>query len=108
MDNHDVTKHRQSGFSGGKVRSDPPQGFYERLGIPEDHPLRHMIAPMQEVLIPIRPKLPMEARSSDLSAWTHLEQVIEDFRKFINDAVCLVNSDTQQTLELPVSSLRGN
>jgi hypothetical protein len=107
MDNHDVTKHRQSGFSGGKVRSDPPQGFYESLGIPEDHPLRYMIAPMKEVLIPFQPKLPLEARSSDLADWTHLEQVVDDFRHFINEAVCLANSDAQQTLNLPVSSLRG-
>ena len=106
-DNHDVTKHRQSGFSGGRLRSDPPQGFYERLGVPEGHPLRSHIAPMQEILIPLCPKLPMEARSSDLADCTHLEQVIEDFRRFINEAVCLANSDAQVTLQLPVSVLRG-
>jgi hypothetical protein len=106
-DNHDVTKHRQSGFSGGRVRSDPPSGFYERLGVPKDHPLREIIAPMQEVLIPLHPKLPMDARSSDLADWTHLEKVIEDFRRFINEAVCLANSDAHSTLQLPVSALRG-
>jgi hypothetical protein len=107
-DNHDVTKHRQSGFAGGKIRSDPPHGFYERLGVPDGHPLRSLIAPMQEILMPLRPKLPMEARSSDLADWTHLEQVIEDFRRFINEAVCLANSDAQATLQLPVSALRGS
>jgi hypothetical protein len=105
-DNHDVTKHRESGFHGGKVRSDPPPGFYECLGVPEGHLLRSVIAPMQEVLLPLRPKLPMEARSSDLADWTRLERVIEDFRRFINEAVCLADSDAQATLRLPVSALR--
>lgn len=107
-DNHDVTKHRQSGFHRGKVRSDAPRGFYERLGVPEGHPLRSLIAPMpmQEIQIPLRPKLPMETRSSDLADWTHLEHVIEDFRRFISEAVCLANNDARATLQLPVSSLR--
>jgi hypothetical protein len=102
-----VTKHRQSGFAGGKIRSDSPHGFSERLGVPEGHPLRSLIAPMQEILIPFRPKLPIEARSSDLADWTQLEDVIEDFRRFINEAVCLANSDAQAMLQLPVSVLRG-
>jgi hypothetical protein len=42
-----------------------------------------------------------------LADWTHLEQVIEDFRRFINEAVCLAHSDAQATLQLPVSVLRG-
>lgn len=105
-DNHDVTKHRQAGFSGGKVCMDPPPGFYERLGLPDKHPARTIIAPMQEVLIPLHPKLPLEAQSSDLAAWTRLEKVIEEFRQFINEAVCLANDDTKAKLQLPVTTLR--
>lgn len=105
-DNHDVTKHRQAGFAGGKIRMDPPKGFFERLGLPENHPARTHIAPMQEVLIPLHPKLPMEARSSDLAAWTHLETMIEEFRVFINEAVCLAKDDASATLKLPVTNLR--
>lgn len=105
-DNHDVTKHRQSGFSGGTVRSDPPSGFWERLGVPEGHTLRTLIAPMREILIPRRPKLPMEAQSSDLAEWTQLEHAIEAFRQFINEAICLANDDARATFQLPVSALR--
>lgn len=105
-DNHDVTKHRQGVFPEGKVRMDPPPGFYERLGLPETHPLRILIAPMQEILIPLHPKLPLEDQPSDLADFTRLEQVIEDFRQFINEAVCLANKDAHVTLQLPVSSLR--
>jgi len=47
MENHDVTKHRQSGFHGGKTRSDPPEGFFERLGISGEDPRRIVIAPME-------------------------------------------------------------
>jgi hypothetical protein len=106
-DNHDVTKHRQAGFSGGRLRSDPPPGFFESLGVPEGELRRSLLAPMQQVLIPLRPKLPTEARSSDLADWTQLEQVIEAFQKFINEAVCLANRDAQATLQLPVSVLHS-
>lgn len=106
VENHDVTKHRQSGFEGGKVRSDPPPGFFERLGIPEGHPTRHLIAPMQEVLLPLEPKLPMDARSPKLADLTRLELVIPQFRQFVNDAICLANADAHSTFKLPVAKLR--
>jgi hypothetical protein len=68
--------------------------------------LRDLIAPTQEIFIPLRPKLPMETRSSDLAEWTRLEQVIKDFRSFINEAMCLANADLAMTLRLPVAALR--
>ncbi len=89
------------------MRSDPPPGFFEGLGVPEGDPRRSLIAPMQQVHIPFRPKLPVEAQSSDLADWTQLEKVIEDFRKFINEAVCLANADANSTICLPVSRLRS-
>ena len=105
-DNHDVTKHRQAGFPGGRVRTDPPEGFFESLGVPEGHPARLHYAPMQEVMIPLRPKLPMEAQSSDLAAWTRLEVVIPEFTDFINEAVCVAKDDAASRLRLPVPTLR--
>lgn len=107
QDNHDVSKHRQQSFWGGKTRSDPPPGFFDRLGYPPEHPARNIIAPMSEVLIPIEPKLPIEVLPSDRSSWTKLESLIDNFRTFINEAICLAHQDAKATLNLPITSLRS-
>ena len=41
---HDVSKHRQTICVGGRLRSDPPPGFYESLGI-LNNPIRIFFAP---------------------------------------------------------------
>jgi hypothetical protein len=33
MDVHDVSKHRQTIYTGGKLRLDPPPGFFEACGV---------------------------------------------------------------------------
>ncbi|MBU1413961.1 hypothetical protein KKC22_20800 [Myxococcota bacterium] len=92
-ENHDVTKHRHSGFDGGTIRQDPPPCFYENLGLPKNHPRRNSIVPMQEVLIPLHPKLPEDVKPKALSECTYLEKVIDEFCEFINQGLLLVIKD---------------
>jgi hypothetical protein len=40
VEQHDVSKHRQTIFVGGMARLDPPIGFYESHGIPDDEAIR--------------------------------------------------------------------
>lgn len=108
QDNHDVSKHRQHSFSGGTGRTDPPQGFFESLGFSPGHPARSFIMPMAEVLIPLEPKLPIDALPSELDHWTNLEIVIAEFRRFINDAVSLAHKDAKANLSLPFASLKSS
>jgi hypothetical protein len=99
-DNHDVTKHREQGFSGGRHRSDPPAGHFEALGIPEDSPLRILLAPMAEVLLPRNPKLPIETLPSDRREWVLLEDVESEFRKFFPEALCRAVGDATANIKL--------
>lgn len=104
--NHDVTKHRRADLAGGTVRSDPPPGFFDDMGIPDGHPARHMIAPMKEVLISKHAKLPVDQRPPDLGSWTKLEDVITEFRSFMHQCMCLATEDALSTIRLKVSTLR--
>lgn len=98
VENHDVTKHRQGGFRGGTLRSDPPEGFFEELGIGVDHFLRDQIAPMASVLIPLRPKLPQDEMPNELTEWTKLEEVMAEYRLFLSEALCLAAQDVRRWL----------
>lgn len=98
--NHDVSKHRQHNFSGGVLRSDPPEGYFESLGLTPDDPRAFYFTPMREVLIPKHPKLPMQDRPSDLASWTRLEIVITQFRAFIEQAMTCAHADVTQNFHL--------
>jgi hypothetical protein len=103
FENHDVTKHRHQAMSGGKVRLDPPMGFYEALGIPNDPVARAMYGPMppqEHVDIPRRPKLPTGQRPATRSEWTQLESVEKDFIPFLSMSFCLALQDARRTIIL--------
>jgi len=52
VEQHDVSKHRQTIFCGGRVRSDPPPGFYENLGCsPDDPTAQAVFSPMEEIIL---------------------------------------------------------
>lgn len=100
VDNHDVSKHRQSSFRGGTLRNDSPLGFFEIRGLPVGDLRRPLITPMQEVIVPKEPKLPMEARPNHADSWTKLETIISDFRTFIETAIACAGADVRGTIEL--------
>jgi hypothetical protein len=66
VEQHDVSKHRQTIFAGGRARSDPPIGFYESLGIPDTPKIRAQFWPMAEIKLQNEPRLPRAARSHNL------------------------------------------
>jgi hypothetical protein len=61
---HDVSKHRQTVYVGGMSRLDPPEGFYEALGVGEDPGARSMFWPSAEIILKHDPKAPSLARIS--------------------------------------------
>lgn len=58
VDLHHVSKHRRTIYSGGRVRSDPPPGFYESLGIAGKGRGRVVFCPAEEIILKLDPKAP--------------------------------------------------
>jgi hypothetical protein len=110
FENHDVTKHRQQAGVSGKGRQDPPTGFYEALGLPNDPVARAMhgpMPPMEEVLIPKRPKMPIDQRPPSLAEWTSLEETEKDFYSLIGDSFYFALQDARQTIILNDATLHS-
>ena len=102
-ENHDVTKHRQQAGVSGKGRNDPPPGFLEKSGLPSDPILRAMhghMHPMEEVLLPLRPKMPIDERPRTKNDLTTLEAVEKDFYLFMAESFCLTLEDARRTIKL--------
>jgi hypothetical protein len=104
---HDVSKHRETIFTGGRARQDPPMGFYESLDIPDDAVIRSQFWPMAEIILKNDPKLPKIARTPQpLQEHTHLETVAAEFVDFIRDTGSEAFSDARSTITIPEKSFR--
>lgn len=101
IEQHDVSKHRETIFTGGMSRLDPPPGFYEALGIGDDPAARSMFWPMAEIILRNDPKAirvgrePQEMIDSIL-----LETVVPDFCNFINESGKYLLQDAQAHIKL--------
>jgi len=62
VEQHAVSKHRQTIFSGGGLRDDPPQGFFEALGIGEDRASQILSTPMAKIILRSDPRSPPSER----------------------------------------------
>lgn len=84
-------------------RLDPPQGFFESLGLP-DNPIaratRGPAPPMAEVRLPKNPKLPNDQEASSSDAWTTLESVEKGFHELLSKTFCLRRADVTRTIHL--------
>lgn len=82
---HDVSKHRSTIYQGGRMRNDPPPGFFEKLGIGEDKVKQSFFTPMEEILLSPEPKTPWRQRKRRTYESTHkLEDLAGRFCTFIN------------------------
>jgi len=81
-------------------RSDPPTGFYASMGIPDDPISQGMLGPMQNVLIPKQPKLPIEQAPRALDAHISLEDVEKDFYALMTKSFRLAVEDARTTIVL--------
>jgi hypothetical protein len=85
-DNHDVSKHRTSSFTGGQYRNDPPPGFFEAVGVEGDTSAQWMYTPMAETILFRDPKKPRpKGHSTPLEECTYLEQVAPEFAELIHE-----------------------
>jgi hypothetical protein len=105
IEQHDVSKHRSIIFRGGKVRDDPPSGFFEKLGINgdeiKDKAKQSNFEPMAEILIVPQLKIPRSKRKTikpeDIPK---LEDIAEKFCTFINVSGTKALDDAKTNIKL--------
>jgi len=103
FENHDVTKHRQQAGVSGKGRMDPPPGFFASMGIPDDpisQGIQGPFRPMQEVILPKQPKLPIDQPRASQDGWTTLERTEKEFYALITTSFRLAVEDARRTIVL--------
>jgi len=99
QDQHDVSKHRQTIFIGGKSRIDAPSGFFEALGIHNNKEAQFAFLPMEEIILNPNPKAPNIARKT-ISNQRLLEDLCIDFVELVNESSRLAYEDARSTIPL--------
>lgn len=101
FEQHDVSKHRSTIFSGGSIRNDPPPGFFEKLGLEGDKNVQGLVSPMAEILLTSQPKTPWRKRQPrEYKDIDKLEDVTERFCTFINMCGVKVLEDARGRIKL--------
>ncbi|MCH7592025.1 MAG: hypothetical protein IH989_04495 [Planctomycetes bacterium] len=105
---HDVSKHRQTIFVGGMARMDPPDGFYEALGLRKDAASRASFWPMAEIILCNDPKLPAASRTRHaVPDQELLEDLVPSFAALIRTSGATALEDAQANIPLKDTRLRG-
>jgi hypothetical protein len=98
---HDVSKHRSVIFSGGKMRDDPPPGFFEQLGIAGNEAKQWPFCPWAEIILTYQPKTPWRQRKPhDHKHIDKLEDIAERFCEFINMCGLKALEDAKSNIKL--------
>jgi len=96
MDHHDVSKHRQTIYRGGRLRLDPPPGYPADFG------------PHAEIILQGDPRVHHSRQpTASASGHTLLEQLAPDYCDFINTAVKLALADARTNIPLKVQQFRA-
>lgn len=92
---HDVSKHRQTILTGGRLRSDPPDRFFERIGIDPTDPQAVLVTPYTEIRFQAEAKTPAVLRtpqaydpslSLEILTPAYVELIESSFRAAVADA----------------------
>jgi len=109
VNHHDVSKHRQTIFTGGMSRTDAPKDFYESIGVPDDPAARAIFWPMKEILLQSDPKQPShENDPSTSSAKQTFEDLTFDYQEFILVTGALALKDARNNISLKHKKLLNN
>ena len=98
---HDVSKHRRVAFRGGRLRNDPPEGYFDSLGIPDEPAIHAMHSPMAEIILIPDPKAPPAGRKpTPREEQILLEELVPRFSSFLTESASLANSDARENIKL--------
>lgn len=101
VDQHDVSKHRETIFVGGQMRMYRPPGFFENLGIQNNPTAQAFFSPMGEIILKRDPKRPRARRGAQQqSSQVLLEDICNDFCAFINRSCELALADAKANITL--------
>lgn len=104
---HDVSKHRRTIFVGGRARLDPPDGFFEALGLPEEASRRAPLWPMAEIILKDDPKLPAIHRTPRaVRQGELLEDLVPSFATLIKTTGVATLADAQAKVPLKEKQFR--
>lgn len=107
FENHDVSKHRETIYSGGAYRNDPPTGFFEALGVTDKSAESIMFTSMAEIILTPDPKTPRVNRQPTLlEDQILLEEIAIRFCYFINKTVALALKDALANIEPPIKEFK--
>lgn len=108
FEQHDVSKHRETIFVGGKCRSHPPLGFYESIGIDSTNSAQSALFwPMEEIILKKDPKMPKKDRlPQQREDHVLLENLVPEFQEFVEKTGELAILDANSNINLKVSHLR--
>lgn len=104
FEQHDVSKHRETIFVGGRSRTTPPPGFFESIGLNPDPSINiesTVFWPMEEIIIKNDPKIPKKDRRTQ-PAKNHitLEWLVPEFKEFAEKTGELAINDAKTNIKL--------
>ena len=106
---HDVSKHRKTIYSGGQMRADPPPGFFESIGVPEDDSKRFLYWPHQEIILTHDPKTPrLHRQSVRREDYMTLEGLAKECMDFLQNTGKLALQDAGDHIELQYSEFQNS
>jgi len=101
IEQHDVSKHRETIFVGGMARLDPPPGFYESLGIKDNATAESHFWPMAEIILQKDPKSVRMGRTPQTTSDSILlEDVANDFYDFLRGSSQKLIQDAKTYIKL--------
>ena len=101
IDQHDASKHRHTIYTGGRLRPDPPDGFFERLDVRDDPTAKSLLCPHAEILLGNAPKDPKVNRKPiAFEERVVMEDIVDSFRAFINRSCVLARDDARRNIKL--------
>jgi len=101
IEQHDVSKHRETIFTGGNVRSDPPPGFYESIGVERGQGEEWLYGPMEGIILQKNPKSRHSDRvPQEKKDFVFLEDIASEFTEFIRESGKLSFQDVKSNIEL--------
>ena len=101
IEQHDVSKHRETIFVGGMHRLDPPLGFYESLGLKDDAEIGSHFWPMAEIILQKDPKSVRMGRiPQTTSEQILLEDIAKEFCDFLKESGQNLFKDAKSNIEL--------
>ncbi len=108
FEQHDVSKHRETIFIGGKCRTTPPSGFFESIGIdPNNSSQRTLFKPMEEIIIKRDPKNPKINRTPQpIEGRVLIESLVPEFQEFVEKTGVLALLDAKRNIKLNVTELK--